>query len=387
MRPVWVMLVVGACGFRLEAQPGDAPTADTAIDAAIDASVTSNCIGAWCHRKMITIHAARVSGGPHAGIPILIDLAADADLAATARPDGFDLRFTAADGVTPLPYDRQRYRTTGQLLAWVQIPILSASADTIIYLYYGNPAATDQQNAAAVWASYQGVWHLDEGAGALAVTDTTPNANHGVGVNGPTLSASGKIGPGVSFDGVDDYLEMPNSASLDMSNGTATIGLWVNWTATVTSHFQRVLISSNRFGASAEGYELAAQPGGDFFMYPWGGAESYCLGSDPFTVQTWQYLVATLQFATQSVKIYVDGVPMLYTTDNSAQWTMLGDPAAWQWGGTSEGGQLDNNFGGRMDELRVARFVRSADWILTEFRNQKTPATFYAVGLPEVLAP
>jgi hypothetical protein len=40
-------------------------------------------------------------------------------------------------------------------------------------------------------------------------------------------------------------------------------------------------------------------------------------------------------------------------------------------------------FNGILDEFRVSTSARSADWILTEYRNQNTPATFYVVGAQE----
>jgi len=38
---------------------------------------------------------------------------------------------------------------------------------------------------------------------------------------------------------------------------------------------------------------------------------------------------------------------------------------------------------GTLDEFRVSTVVRSANWILTEFNNQSSPATFYEVGTEE----
>ena len=38
---------------------------------------------------------------------------------------------------------------------------LSNSADTVVYAYYGNAVATNQQNPTGVWDSnYKGVWHF-----------------------------------------------------------------------------------------------------------------------------------------------------------------------------------------------------------------------------------
>jgi hypothetical protein len=46
--------------------------------------------------------------------------------------------FTAADGVTKLNHQVERYNAaSGELAAWLRVN-LSSTADTRVYLYYGN---------------------------------------------------------------------------------------------------------------------------------------------------------------------------------------------------------------------------------------------------------
>ena len=60
----------------------------------------------WAYRKPITIDHARVSGGTDlTDFPVLIDLSADADLAAGAQANGNDILFTSADGTTKLSHE------------------------------------------------------------------------------------------------------------------------------------------------------------------------------------------------------------------------------------------------------------------------------------------
>ncbi|MCC6862103.1 MAG: hypothetical protein IT158_26255, partial [Bryobacterales bacterium] len=47
------------------------------------------------------------------------------------------------------------------------------------------------------------------------------------------------------------------------------------------------------------------------------------------------------------------------------------------------GGSFDPSFLGLIDEVRISAAARSQDWIVTEFRNQGTPGTFYSVGPQE----
>ncbi len=110
---------------------------------------------------------------------------ADSDLRDHASPAGTDLLFTAADGVTRLSYERESFsEKDGRLIAWVRIPALSRSADTTIYLYYGDAGASDQQNATATWdAHYAIVAHFDNKP-LLNAYDSTSNRDLGSFVNG-----------------------------------------------------------------------------------------------------------------------------------------------------------------------------------------------------------
>lgn len=120
----------------------------------------------------------------------------------------------------------------GQVIAWVQIPTLSHTSDTILYMFYGNPSITSsQQNSTAVWdANYQGVYHLAN-VGTGTATDSTVNSN-----NAPitsVLTASGQIDGAGSFNGVSSYMQLPAadfstflSLASDTPNYSATFGTW-----------------------------------------------------------------------------------------------------------------------------------------------------------------
>jgi hypothetical protein len=154
---------------------------------------------AWSSRKVVTIDHGKVMGGSNlVNFPLLFSVT-DASLKSAAnggsmgKPDGTDMLFTASDGVTKLNHEIESYTgSSGQVLAWVQIPTLSAASDTVIYLYYGNAAAANQQNAAGTWdSSFKTVWHFASGA-TLSGADSTSAANAGK-ITG-ALAAAGPIG-------------------------------------------------------------------------------------------------------------------------------------------------------------------------------------------------
>ncbi len=388
MRSLVVVVLAAGCGFSTAAGTADAPlppadaadAADAPIDMPPDMVIPTS---QWTRRKTITIDNARVSGGPHAGFPMLIRLPSDPNLAVDALASGGDIMFTASDMTTRLPYQRQRFvKATGELIAWVRIPSLSAAAPTVIHMFYGNPDASDQQDVAATWdPSYRGVWHLDEAAGgAAAIHDSSGYNNHGTDQNNPTFSATGQVGGAITFDGTNDRIRIPDSASLDATASGGTFEMWVRFTDPSNTRFQLVLTNSNTFGTTPQdGYSWSTQPDGDHYFYPWAGdTNDFAVTPNPFT-NNWAFAAVTYSFANKAVNLYVNGVAMPMTGNVAMLWTQLASPADWLWGGNPN--DPANHFAGQLDELRVSTGVRGAGWILTEYRNQSSPQTFYAVGV------
>ena len=191
----------------------------------------------WSYRKSNTIDHTKV-GATLTDFPVLISLTSDAGLAAYAQDNGNDIVFTASNGVTKLDHEIEQFDgNTGKLVAWVRVPSVSSLSDTVIYLYYGNPSIGSQQNPAGVWNSnYKGVWHFNQAAGGSgAIKDSTSNANNGTDINSPTLGAAGKIGNAVSFDGINDYISVADSASLNLS-ADFTVELWFSPTQAFTAN-------------------------------------------------------------------------------------------------------------------------------------------------------
>src|SRR6185436_8701426 len=125
--------------------------------------------------------------------PVLISVT-DANLQAGAQASGNDILFTDGDGVTKLAHEIEKYSSVnGNLVAWVQVSAVSPTTDTVLYLYYGNAAAADQQNRTGVWdPNYKGVWHLPSG-GTLSVGDSTANGNNAT-IVGSVQTGTGQIG-------------------------------------------------------------------------------------------------------------------------------------------------------------------------------------------------
>jgi len=65
--------------------------------------------------------------------PVLVNLSSDTELAASAQDDADDIVFTSSDELTQIDHEIENFNgTTGELQAWVEVPTLSVSADTIL---------------------------------------------------------------------------------------------------------------------------------------------------------------------------------------------------------------------------------------------------------------
>ncbi|MFH1527280.1 MAG: LamG-like jellyroll fold domain-containing protein, partial [Bacteroidota bacterium] len=67
-------------------------------------------------------------------------------------------------------------------------------------------------------------WNFEEGEGQT-INDLSGNQNNGTLLNGLGFGA-GYTGAGLQFDGVDDYVEIPASSSLDINGNAVTVSVW-----------------------------------------------------------------------------------------------------------------------------------------------------------------
>lgn len=148
------------------------------------------------------------------------------NLAASAQSNGNDIIFTASDGVSKLNHEIETYTSsTGLLSAWVTVPSLSPTSDTVIYMYYGNSTVPNQQDPWGSWDSnFKGVWHLPNGT-SLTASDSTGSENNGT-INGAS-AVGGKIGGSASFNGSSSSIGVGDASSVQIT-GQITMSAWVN---------------------------------------------------------------------------------------------------------------------------------------------------------------
>lgn len=67
------------------------------------------------------------------------------------QSDFDDLRFTSNDGQTAVPFWIERFTASSEAQVWVRVPTLPASAQAVVYMYYGSTTAALASNGAATF--------------------------------------------------------------------------------------------------------------------------------------------------------------------------------------------------------------------------------------------
>ena len=283
--------------------------------------------------------------------PLLIRLNSGNFNFSQAASDGRDIRFSTLSGAA-LSYQIEQWDSVNsQAAVWVKIPTITGNTRQEIKMYWGKSDALSESSGASVFSNnYACVFHMNETVSDVVGTITSPTDT------GTTL-ATGMIGKGRNFPG-----------SKGIACGTAIAGMPTG----VTTHSTQCW-----FRTSATNCDLVdwGQEGGGYNkvqirvlspprIYIDGNFASVT-GNLPVAAGQWHQVVHTYNATTS--KIYVDG-----QLDTSANVTMnLPNPTK-MW----IGGWYDSYaYVGDIDEVRVSKVARSADWIKLEYENQKALQT------------
>ncbi len=186
------------------------------------------------------------------------------------------------------------------------------------------------QVARANPSNLAGLWHLDEGIGTAA-SDSSGNANNGVltdadifntDSNSPPSWVAGKFKTALDFDGVDDFVSVPDDPSLDITL-EITLEAWFKAVDFALPPGQGdaniYLISKDTSGSRSYGIgvtdvDLAPTsgcgPGGAHaFMiaFTTGGIALAC-GSTPISTGAFHHVAGVYDSSTGVAKVYVDGI-------------------------------------------------------------------------------
>jgi len=215
----------------------------------------------------------------------------------------------------------------------------------------------------ATWTEgYLAVWHLNGTNAAGLHPDSSNNGRDATdaGAGGGPTDISAAIAGGQDFDGVDDYCDSGESF---LNHGylgpdsAFTLHLWA---------YPHTIAGGRRgYVGQNDRVEFGPNPEPDCW------SASYLDGTQ-VTANEWKHLV--LAADTSSMELYQGGAfdvtagGATQGDSGGANTVRIGGGGVWDAGG--------NWFDGVLDEVRVSKVRRSADWIMAAHSNQVPGSTF-----------
>lgn len=357
------------------------------VSAPVTLSPPACSFAGYSYARAITINHTKVVNSDQVNFPLLVSTT-DPSLATVANGghvtngNGYDIAFSAdAAGTHLLNYEIEAYNAaTGEVIAWVNIPTLSHSSDTVLYILYGNSAiSSSQQNSAGVWDSnYQAVYHF---ASAASLTDATANSSSGTGVN--LAAGAGQIDGAASFNGSSSFAQIPSAVFGSYPSGfTASFGVWFKSSSGggILGQTNGVAPNNNPGGFVPALYlDTAGKLRASMFWH--GGTQVQIITAKTYNDNNWHLAYDT--YANGVETLYVDGEAVgsqskpedsyssvysyfIGTADTGGGWS--GANGSWFY------------FTGSLDEIEISKTARTSDWIATEYNNQDAPSSFYALS-------
>jgi len=275
-----------------------------------------------------------------------------------------DLRFVDSDGVTDLHFEVEYWNYAAQeAIVWVNVPKIDAgSTSDYIYVYYGNPSPPESPyfNSPNVWDSgFKMVQHLEETSGTIY--DSTADRNDGTCV-GAVQNAAGKVDGAYQFDGIDDYIWMPHSDSLNLGTSDFTISVWVKYPS--TNGDADILRKGNTQDPPSPGknYKLELSDNriaGNLYD----GTNARVETTEAYGDNNWHFVVFCRQAGT--IYLYVDGSLKASQTganqdvSNTATFSI----------GSKNPPVLGDYYEGLIDEVWICNVAHSEEWIKAQYRS------------------
>ena len=308
---------------------GVSPVSGTA-PGAVSVSVNSTGLAAGTYTGTVTVTAAGASGSPktvavsltvNPATPVLA--VAPTSLAFTATAGGANpaaqtvnvtnggggtLNWTASDNQTWLGVTPASGTGAGALSVSTNVSGLAAGTYTGTVTVTaagasGSPktvAVTLTVNSAPLPGTAPvGAWGFDETSGT-AVSDGSGRGNNGT-IAGATRTTAGKFGSALTFDGVNDWVTVPDAASLDLTT-RATLEAWV-YPSALGGTWRTTLLKEQ---AGQLVYALYAnndvsRPSGHLFT----SGDLFSTGTSALSLNTWSHLAMTWDGTTQ--RLWLNG--------------------------------------------------------------------------------
>jgi len=332
------------------------------------AGVTQDSLKAWKHSGTFYIlttpeGADLPATARESNFPLLLRLNRETFDFGQAKANGEDIRFTDSSGASLAHQIEYWDAPNGVAGIWVLIPTITGNSRQAITMYWGKADAASESNGAAVFNAdngYASVLHMNEALKDELGTVTPVDAG--------TTPATGIIGQGRHFvpgKGVNcgDHI-----TTYPYSDSPFTSEAWFRAEATDATIVYWGRYATRYNGKTGDGNEVAINIESPARL-SWrsDGPGGVTAGTVP-VMGRWNHVAATYENGTS--RIYVNGT-LAGSRYHRAAMSIVNNI------GMCIGGMRGGNyhFAGDIDEVRVSRVARSADWIKLEYENQKAQQT------------
>ncbi len=197
----------------------------------------------------------------------------------------------------------------------------------------------------------KGAWGFDEDLINVVNHKTSSMGNESF----PPVYVSGHWSHALKFDGINDYVELDEDvANLVPELDSFTLSLWINptrlggpWQRMIdlgSTHTEYLMFALFRGDAPGSGMRMAVSPPGE--------GETFVDGNTPVPYSEWHHVAATLDAATTTARIYLDGQLDGENTHFDKSPSLIVNPTTQNWLGRS---QHKNHglYAGLMDDVHI----------------------------------
>jgi len=330
----------------------------------------------WHHRAKITVGSAFVSNDT-SGFPLTVYLS---DAIGDKADGGDSVRFTNIAGGTEFNYEKDYWVDGQSRICHVNITeVITSGSSYEFYVYYNNSGASAPvYNPAEVWdRNYSAIYHFNNASGNIV--DSTWQRN-GTGITGdPTYQQPGRVGYALEFDGTTDGAKIPEDF------GFSALQQWSIEHWYYANAWEGASGKDNLFTAKGE-VKMTTQwnDADDQIDCQWNAGTIYYVeslkGADaPPPTSTWHYLDVTFDKSVEGVAFH-NGT---WASDNTSGTIQAQSYQNYIGCGSDNADNPNNEFNGRLDEVRVSDTVRNATWLELSYHSQNNSNNFITFGAEE----
>jgi hypothetical protein len=278
-------------------------------------------------------------------------------------------RFVKED-LSPLPYEVESFNAQTKTAAiWVLLDTIYGNSTAQFITMSWSDVPRSQPTGTTVFDTAQeftGVWHLEENGSGVAgeFRDATLYGSNGTGGNGVAAQTpsrvAGVVGSAQMFDGSNDFIQVPDSQSLDFTN-QLMVSFWFYYDS-IQPYNARIISKDMDWDIKIASGHPQISIGGAYYST-----------DASFQLHAWNHVTVTLTglSGTAVPTIYLNGRPSVAYENtfsdsfNTADRDLSGDLFFGQMGDNS------SFLHGAIDEIWLQRSVRNDDWISLMYENQR----------------